>query len=124
MNCVDAKVCGIHFDGGYQQYMVASVATLARIPDALDPADAAPLMCAGVTTFNALRHSGALPSDLVAVQGIGGLGHLGIQFAAKLGYRVAAVGRGTGKAALAKKLGSEVAVPLYQPWIDFLPRMS
>src|SRR5262245_1032781 len=90
--------------------MVAPVEALARIPDALDPADAAPLMCAGITTFNALRHAGALASDLVAVQGIGGLGHLGIQFAAKLGYRVAAVGRGTGNAALAKKLGAEVYI--------------
>jgi D-arabinose 1-dehydrogenase-like Zn-dependent alcohol dehydrogenase len=85
VNCANAKVCGIHFDGGYQEYMVAPVEAVARIPDSLDPADAAPLMCAGITTFNALRHAGALPSDLVAVQGVGGLGHLGIQFADKLG---------------------------------------
>jgi len=83
---------------------------LAHMPESLDAAEAAPLMCAGVTTFNALRHSGALPSDLVAVQGIGGLGHLGVEFAKKFGYRVAAVGRGSGNAALAKKLGADVYI--------------
>jgi D-arabinose 1-dehydrogenase-like Zn-dependent alcohol dehydrogenase len=107
VNCANEKICGITFDGGYQEYMVAPVEALAQMPESLDAAEAAPLMCAGVTTFNSLRHSGALPSDLVAVQGIGGLGHLGIQFAAKFGYRVAAVGRGPGNAALAKKLGAE-----------------
>ena len=107
VNCANGKICGITFDGGYQEYMVAPVEALAQMPESLDAAEAAPLMCAGVTTFNSLRHSGALPSDLVAVQGIGGLGHLGIQFAAKFGYRVAAVGRGPGNAALAKKLGAE-----------------
>ncbi len=76
------------YDGGYQEYMVAPVEALAQMPESLDAADAAPLMCAGVTTVNALRHSGALPSDLVAIQGIGGLGHLGVQFAKKFGYRV------------------------------------
>jgi len=76
------------------------------MPESLDPAEAAPLMCAGVTTFNALRHTGAVPCDLVAVQGIGGLGHLGIQFAQKSGYRVAAIGRGPDNAVLAKKLGA------------------
>jgi D-arabinose 1-dehydrogenase-like Zn-dependent alcohol dehydrogenase len=80
------------------------------MPESLDPAEAAPLLCAGITTFNALRHSGALPSDLVAVQGIGGLGHLGIQFAQKFGYRVAAIGRGPDNAALAKKLGASVYI--------------
>jgi D-arabinose 1-dehydrogenase-like Zn-dependent alcohol dehydrogenase len=80
------------------------------MPDGLDPAEAAPLMCAGITTFNALRHSGALPSDLVAIQGIGGLGHLGIQFANRFGYRVAAVGRGPDNATLAKKLGADVYI--------------
>jgi D-arabinose 1-dehydrogenase-like Zn-dependent alcohol dehydrogenase len=90
--------------------MVAPVEALAQMPESLDAAEAAPLMCAGVTTFNSLRHSGALPSDLVAVQGIGGLGHLGIQFAKKFGYRVAAVGRGPGNAALAKKLGADVYI--------------
>src|SRR5262249_34206271 len=81
MNCANAMVCGVSYDGGYQEFMVAPIEALARMPDTLDPAEAAPLMCAGVTTFNALRHSGAVPSDLVAVQGIGGLGHLGVQFA-------------------------------------------
>jgi D-arabinose 1-dehydrogenase-like Zn-dependent alcohol dehydrogenase len=80
------------------------------MPESLDPAEAAPLLCAGITTFNALRHSGAVPSDLVAVQGIGGLGHLGIQFAQKFGYQVAAIGRGPENAALAKKLGASVYI--------------
>jgi D-arabinose 1-dehydrogenase-like Zn-dependent alcohol dehydrogenase len=105
-NCAHLKVCGISYDGGYQEYMVAPVEAVALMPESLDAAEAAPLMCAGITTFNALRHSGALPSDLVAVQGIGGLGHLGIQFAQKFGYRVAAVGRGGENGTLAKKLGA------------------
>jgi D-arabinose 1-dehydrogenase-like Zn-dependent alcohol dehydrogenase len=100
------KVTGISYDGGYQEYMVAPVEAVAGMPESLDAAEAAPLMCAGVTTFNALRHSGALPSDLVAVEGIGGLGHLGVQFAHKFGYEVAAIGHGSGSAALAKKLGA------------------
>src|SRR6201981_1149630 len=104
------KVCGIAYDGGYQEYMVAPVEALAHMPESLDAADAGPLMCAGVTTFNALRHSGALPSDLVAVQGVGGLGHLGIQFAQKFGYRVAGLGRGPGNAAVAKKLGATLYI--------------
>jgi D-arabinose 1-dehydrogenase-like Zn-dependent alcohol dehydrogenase len=108
--CENLKVCGISYDGGYQEYMCAPVEALARMPESLDVADAAPLMCAGVTTFNALRHGGALPSDLVAVQGIGGLGHLGIQFAKNFGYRVAAVGRRAEDAALAKKLGAHVYI--------------
>jgi len=110
VNCANGKVCGISYDGGYQEYMVAPVEAVAKMPESLDPAEAAPLMCAGITTFNALRHSGALPSDLVAVQGVGGLGHLGIQFAKKFGYRVAAVGRGSGNAALAKKLGADLYI--------------
>jgi D-arabinose 1-dehydrogenase-like Zn-dependent alcohol dehydrogenase len=110
VNCANAQVCGISFDGGYQEYMVAPVEALAQMPESLDAAEAAPLMCAGVTTFNSLRHSGALPSDLVAVQGIGGLGHLGVQFAKKFGYRVAAVGRGSNNAALAKNLGADVYI--------------
>src|SRR3989449_1500319 len=109
-NCRNLKICGISFDGGYQEYMIAPVEALAAMPESLDAMEAGPLLCAGVTTFNALRHSGALPSDLVAVQGIGGLGHLGIQFANKFGYRVAAVGRGSQKAALAKKLGAHVYI--------------
>jgi D-arabinose 1-dehydrogenase-like Zn-dependent alcohol dehydrogenase len=90
--------------------MLAPVEALARMPESLDVAEAAPLMCAGITTFNALRHSGALPSDLVAVQGVGGLGHLGIQFAQKFGYSVAAIGRGPENAVLAKKLGANVYI--------------
>jgi len=109
-NCANAQVCGVSYDGGYQEFMVAPIEALARMPATLDPAEAAPLLCAGITTFNALRHSGAVPSDLVAVQGMGGLGHLGVQFAKKCGYRVAAVGRGVGNAALAKKLGADVYI--------------
>jgi D-arabinose 1-dehydrogenase-like Zn-dependent alcohol dehydrogenase len=105
-NCRNLKIPGISYDGGYQQYMVAPVEALAAMPESLKDAEAAPLLCAGVTTYNALRHSGALPGDLVAVQGIGGLGHLGIQFANKFGYKVAAVGRGPDNATLAKKLGA------------------
>ena len=110
VNCASAIVCGISYDGGYQEFMVAPVEALAHMPESLDAAEAAPLMCAGITTFNALRHASALPSDLVAVQGIGGLGHLGVQFAKKSGYRVAAIGRGPENAALAKKLGADIYV--------------
>jgi len=110
VNCANLKVTGLSYDGGYQEYMIAPAEAVARMPESLDPAEAAPLLCAGITTFNALRHSGALPSDLVAVQGIGGLGHLGIQFAQKFGYRVAAIGRGPENAALAKKLGASVYI--------------
>ena len=109
-NCRNLKIPGISYDGGYQQYMVAPVEALAAIPESLSAVEAAPLLCAGITTFNALRHSGAFPGDLVAVQGIGGLGHLGIQFANKFGYKVAAIGRGSENAALAKKLGASVYI--------------
>jgi D-arabinose 1-dehydrogenase-like Zn-dependent alcohol dehydrogenase len=109
-NCQNIKICGISYDGGYQQYMVAPVEALVAIPDGLSDVDAAPLLCAGITTYNALRHSGALPGDLVAVQGVGGLGHLGIQLANKFGYKVAAIGRGSENAALAKKLGASVYI--------------
>ena len=109
-NCANLKITGLSYDGGYQEYMIAPVEAIVRMPESLDAAEAAPLMCAGITTFNALRHSGALPSDLVAVQGIGGLGHLGIQFAQKFGYQVAAIGRGPENAALAKKLGASVYI--------------
>jgi D-arabinose 1-dehydrogenase-like Zn-dependent alcohol dehydrogenase len=109
-NCQNMKIAGISYDGGYQQYMVAPVEALVAMPESLSDAEAAPLLCAGITTFNALRHSGALPSDLVAVQGIGGLGHLGIQFANKFGYKVAAIGRGPDNAELAKKLGANVYI--------------
>jgi len=109
-NCRNRKIPGISYDGGYQQYMVAPVEALATIPETLNDAEAAPLLCAGITTFGALRYSGALPGDLVAVLGVGGLGHLAIQFANKFGYKVAAIGRGSANAALAKKLGASVYI--------------
>jgi D-arabinose 1-dehydrogenase-like Zn-dependent alcohol dehydrogenase len=109
-NCQNLKIAGISYDGGYQQYMVAPVEALTTMPEGLGDVEAAPLLCAGITTFNALRHSGAMPGDLVAVLGIGGLGHLGIQFANKFGYKVAAIGRGPENAALAKKLGASVYI--------------
>jgi D-arabinose 1-dehydrogenase-like Zn-dependent alcohol dehydrogenase len=109
-NCVNVKIPGISYDGGYQQYMVAPTDAVVSMPDGLNDVEAAPLLCAGITTYNALRRSGAMPGDLVAVLGIGGLGHLGIQFANKFGYRVAAIGRGSESAALAKKLGASVYI--------------
>jgi D-arabinose 1-dehydrogenase-like Zn-dependent alcohol dehydrogenase len=109
-NCRNLKIAGISYDGGYQQYMLAPVEALVAIPENLNDTEAAPLLCAGITTFNALRNSGASPGDLVAVQGIGGLGHLGIQFANKFGYKVAAIGRGPENAALAKKLGASLYI--------------
>jgi len=109
-NCSNGKITGLSFDGGYGEYMIAPVEALARMPESLDPAEAAPLLCAGITTYNSLRHNGALPGDLVAVQGIGGLGHLGIQFANKFGYRVAAISRGKENESLAKKLGAHIYI--------------
>jgi D-arabinose 1-dehydrogenase-like Zn-dependent alcohol dehydrogenase len=109
-NCQNRKIAGISYDGGYQQYMIAPVEALVAIPEGLKDVEAAPLLCAGITTYDALRHSGALPGDLVAVQGIGGLGHLGIQFANKFGYRVVAIGRGSDTGVLAKKLGASVYI--------------
>src|SRR5512133_2832617 len=109
-NCQNLKIPGISYDGGYQQYMLAPVEALVPMPETLSDTEAAPLLCAGITTYNALRHSGAMPGDLVAVQGIGGLGHLGIQFANKFGYKVAAIGRGSENAALAKKLGASLYI--------------
>jgi len=105
-NCRNVKVPGISYDGGYQQYMVAPVEALVSLPEGLNDVEAAPLLCAGITTYNALRRSGALSGDLVAVQGIGGLGHLAIQFGNKFGYKIAAIDRGSETAALAKKLGA------------------
>jgi D-arabinose 1-dehydrogenase-like Zn-dependent alcohol dehydrogenase len=109
-NCANLRIPGISYDGGYQEYMLAPVEALAAIPETLSDAEAAPLLCAGLTTYNSLRHSGSLPGDLVAVQGIGGLGHLGIQFANKFGYMVAAIGRGPENAFLAEKLGASAYV--------------
>jgi D-arabinose 1-dehydrogenase-like Zn-dependent alcohol dehydrogenase len=109
-NCQNLKIAGVSYDGGYQQYMLAPMEALTAMPDGLSDAEAAPLLCAGITTYNALRHSGAMPGDLVAILGIGGLGHLGIQFANKFGYKVAAIARGPQDAALAKKLGASVYI--------------
>jgi D-arabinose 1-dehydrogenase-like Zn-dependent alcohol dehydrogenase len=109
-NCRNLKVPGISYDGGYQQYMVAPAEAVVAMPESLKDTEAAPLLCAGITTYNALRHSGALPGDLVAIQGMGGLGHLGVQFASKFGYKVAAISRGSETAALARKLGANVYI--------------
>src|SRR5438477_7934649 len=103
---VSLLTTGISFDGGYAEYMVAPTEALARVPDELSAVDGAPLMCAGVTTFNALRNSGAKGGDVVAVLGIGGLGHLGVQFAAKIGFKTVAIARGKDKEAFAKRLGA------------------
>jgi D-arabinose 1-dehydrogenase-like Zn-dependent alcohol dehydrogenase len=100
------QVPGITYDGGYADYVIAPAEALALIPEALSAVEAGPLMCAGITTFNALRHSGAQPGDLVAVLGIGGLGHLGVQYAVKMGFTTVAIARGTAKAPLAAKLGA------------------
>jgi D-arabinose 1-dehydrogenase-like Zn-dependent alcohol dehydrogenase len=105
-NCQNLKIPGISYDGGYQEYMIAPVEALVAVPDGLHAAEAAPLLCAGLTTFNSLRHSSALPGDLVAVHGIGGLGHLAIQYASKFGYKVVGIGRGFENAAFTKKLGA------------------
>jgi D-arabinose 1-dehydrogenase-like Zn-dependent alcohol dehydrogenase len=106
INCKFEKITAIHFDGGYAQYMVAPAEAVALMPDDLPADEAAPLMCAGITVFNALRNSAARAGDLVAVQGIGGLGHLGIQYARQMGFRTVAIGRGSDKQVLAKKLGA------------------
>jgi len=106
MGCRYFEVTGFQEDGGYAQYMIARHEAVAAVPDALSPVEAAPLLCAGVTTFNSLRRSGAQGGDLVAVQGLGGLGHLGIQFASKMGFHTVAIGRGQDKESLALKLGA------------------
>jgi D-arabinose 1-dehydrogenase-like Zn-dependent alcohol dehydrogenase len=106
----DREVTGFSRDGGYAEYTIAHAPTLARIPDDLSAVDAGPLMCAGVTTFNSLRHAGAGPGEVVAVLGIGGLGHLGVQYAAKMGYKTVAIARGADKASLAKKMGAHVYI--------------
>jgi propanol-preferring alcohol dehydrogenase len=104
--CENGRVPGIAYDGGYAEAMVAPAEALARIPEELADADAAPLLCAGITTFNALRKSVARPGDRVAILGVGGLGHLGIQYAAKMGFEVVAIARGTEKEPLARELGA------------------
>jgi D-arabinose 1-dehydrogenase-like Zn-dependent alcohol dehydrogenase len=107
MACLtETRVMGLTQDGGYASHVIARVSALARIPDSLTSEEAAPLMCAGLTTFNALRHTHARPGDLVAIQGVGGLGHLGVQFAAKMGFRAVAIARGQDKGPLAHQLGA------------------
>lgn len=106
IHCEHGRVTGISFDGGYAEYMVAPREALALVPDELDPAEAAPLLCAGITTYNALRNGGAQPGDLVAIQGIGGLGHLAVQYADKFGYRTVAMSHGRDKEELARRLGA------------------
>ncbi|MBN9225743.1 MULTISPECIES: alcohol dehydrogenase [Legionella] len=108
--CENHQITGLDYDGGYAQYMIAPVEALAAIPDELSLAEAAPLMCAGITTFNALRHSVAQAGDLVAIQGVGGLGHLAIQFANKMGFKTVALSKGADKEALAKKLGAHIYI--------------
>jgi D-arabinose 1-dehydrogenase-like Zn-dependent alcohol dehydrogenase len=106
INCERGRISGLTDDGGYADFMLASTHALARIPDELGAVEAAPLLCAGVTTFNALRHSGARAGDLVAIQGVGGLGHLAIQFASRMGFRAVAISGGKDKEALARRLGA------------------
>jgi D-arabinose 1-dehydrogenase-like Zn-dependent alcohol dehydrogenase len=104
--CETQQITGISFDGGYGEYMIAPVSAVARFPDDLSPVEAAPLLCAGITTFNALRNSGARPGDVVAVLGLGGLGHLGVQYASKMGFMTVAIARGKDKEPLARQLGA------------------
>ena len=106
ISCRFAQTPGLHYDGGYADFMVAPEEALALVPDELSSEEAAPLLCAGITTFNALRHSGARAGDLVGVLGIGGLGHLGVQFAVKMGFHTVAIARGTDKEPLARQLGA------------------
>ncbi len=108
VNCRNLRIPGITYDGGYAEAMLAPAEALALIPDELSATEAAPLLCAGVTTFHALRESGARPGDLVAILGIGGLGHLGVQFAAKMGFRTVAIARGPEKEPLARQLGAHI----------------
>jgi propanol-preferring alcohol dehydrogenase len=110
LNCVKAKVTGISHDGGYAEYAVVPSESVARIPEELSAVDAGPLLCAGVTTYNSLRNSGARPGATVAVQGIGGLGHLALQYAAKMGFRTVAISRGADKEPLARELGAHAYV--------------
>jgi len=107
---VRGQVTGITYDGGYDEYLVAPASAIARMPAELPPVEAAPLMCAGLTTFNALRNSGARPGDVVAVLGLGGLGHLGVQYAAKMGFHTVGIARGKDKEPLARKLGASVYI--------------
>jgi D-arabinose 1-dehydrogenase-like Zn-dependent alcohol dehydrogenase len=108
--CENQPISGINFDGGYADYVIAPANALALVPDDLSDVDAAPLLCAGITTFNALRNSGARPGDTVAILGIGGLGHLAVQYAVKSGYRTVAIARGEDKGPLAKQLGAHIYI--------------
>src|SRR3954468_1328279 len=108
--CINRKVTGIDFDGGYAEYMIAPAEAVAAIPDGLPAEEVGPFMCAGVTTYNALRNAGLRGGDVVAIQGIGGLGHLGIQFARRMGFRTVAIGRGDDKRDLARQLGAHVYI--------------
>ncbi|HEY6760454.1 MAG TPA: alcohol dehydrogenase [Baekduia sp.] len=110
IECRNLKIPGISYDGGYAESVVVPLDALARIPDDLSAEDAAPLLCAGITTFNALRESDARPGDVVAILGIGGLGHLGVQYAAKMGFKTIAIARGTDKAELARELGAHLYI--------------
>jgi D-arabinose 1-dehydrogenase-like Zn-dependent alcohol dehydrogenase len=110
LTCRVGQIPGISYDGGYAEYMIAPFEALASVPDDLKSEDAAPLLCAGIATFNALRHSGARAGDLVAVLGIGGLGHLGVQFAPRMGFKTVAIARGADKGPLAKKLGAHLYI--------------
>jgi D-arabinose 1-dehydrogenase-like Zn-dependent alcohol dehydrogenase len=108
--CVRSQTTGVTYDGGYAEYMIAPASAVARMPADLPPAEAAPLMCAGLTTFNALRNSGARPGDVVAVLGLGGLGHLGVQYSAKMGFHTVGIARGKDKESLARQLGAAVYI--------------
>jgi D-arabinose 1-dehydrogenase-like Zn-dependent alcohol dehydrogenase len=108
VDCRNLRIPGISYDGGYAEAMIAPADALALIPDELSAVEAAPLLCAGVTTYNALRESGARPGDVVAILGVGGLGHLGVQFAAKMGFRTVAIARGRDKEKLARQLGAHI----------------
>ena len=108
--CVNGKITGIHFDGGYGEYTIVPAEAVASVPDELSSEEAGPLLCAGITVFNAMRNSGTRPGDLVAVHGIGGLGHLGVQYARQMGFRTVAIGRGADKGALATKLGAHAYI--------------
>ncbi len=108
--CENGQISGITIDGGYADYVIAPANALAFIPDSLADVDAAPLLCAGITTYNSLRNSGARPGDTVAILGIGGLGHLGVQYAAKSGYRTVAIARGADKGPLATELGAHIYI--------------
>jgi D-arabinose 1-dehydrogenase-like Zn-dependent alcohol dehydrogenase len=106
ITCVEVRYPGISYDGGYADYVIVPQEAVVRIPESLSAVEAGPLMCAGITTYNSLRNSGARPGDTVAILGIGGLGHLGVQYAAKMGFRTVAIARGSDKAALARELGA------------------